>query len=326
MKIPEFMKNIYIACRLYKLGKSKHQVKNEVVIFFESGYGKQHGGLADRMKAIVGTYYIAKKNNMPFKIVFSDPFDLCRYLVPNKVNWQTAENEISYKIGDVRFFDYNPRKQNRIPRLSSTKQKHCYCYAGNDIIRCLNEKEWQKTWSDLYHELFKKSEYLESLLEKCSLPKNYICVHIRFINILEKFERGYENELEENDKKILLEKIFTILENIALKHANEAIYIFSDSSIFIAEALKIGYKTVMPTKKIGHISFCNDEELYDKTFIDFYAMANSNKVYSILGGGLYSSAFPLYAAIVGKQNYEAVNLDDNQYMNSSSVAGKGARR
>ncbi len=52
--------------------------------------------------------------------------------------------------------------------------------------------------------------------------------------------------------------------------------------------------------------FSEDENL--KLFSDVYLMADAKKVYSIVGKGLYKSAFPEYSAKIGDRPFERIQL------------------
>ena len=52
----------------------------------------------------------------------------------------------------------------------------------------------------------------------------------------------------------------------------------------------------------------HDYQYYEKTFVDFYAIAQAEKVFVLEGGGLLSSGFPYAAARLGGKFPEKLNI------------------
>ena len=74
---------------------------------------------------------------------------------------------------------------------------------------------------------------------------------------------------------------------------------------FLKEAEKRGFR-ICDTEGIGHIMNPGvSEKVILKTFVNFFAMANADRIYSILNvegipqNSLYKTQYPRYAAIVG---------------------------
>ena len=67
--------------------------------FFIIAPNIKHPGLADRMKAIINCYNIAKLNGCDFRIVFKIPFSLEDYLQPNK----SVCNALSQQVTSSKF-------------------------------------------------------------------------------------------------------------------------------------------------------------------------------------------------------------------------------
>ena len=73
--------------------------------FFVIAPNIKHPGLADRMKAIINCYNIAKLNGYDFRIVFKIPFRLEDYLQPNKVDWVADYGDLNYSIRGTKFYN-----------------------------------------------------------------------------------------------------------------------------------------------------------------------------------------------------------------------------
>lgn len=302
-RIKAIIKTAYVRLKFYRPG-TENSEGNQLVFFVQDGYPQPHPGLVDRFKAIVGLYYIAKQNGFKFRLVYDTPFLLEKYLQPNTYLWNDIDC-ISKKRKDTKLITYGGYSE--VPKLDkSVSQYHCYYYEGLNILRMANIENWEKTWGELFHELFKPSEYLEGLLKKYVPQEPYIAVHVRFVNALDQFEKGFKKKLSDKEKGELIHRCLERIKEISNKQ-QKIVYVFSDSMRFLSEAEQRGFQT-LPIENIGHISFRKDESVHDKTFVDFYTMAKSDKVYSLQGKHAYSSVFSQYAAIVGSAEYEIVEI------------------
>lgn len=301
--VKQYLKNLYVRTG-YSIAKPKNEPMNTVVFFMKSGYHQPHPGLVDRLKAIVGLYYTAKSNNMDFIFSHDDSFPLENYLTPAMIAWNRDE-DISYSRKCTRLLVHDPRAE--VPVLERELQHHCYYYEGKNIIKENNVKNWQQVWSELYHELFNTSDRLKGILDT-SLPKGkYVAVHLRFVNALDQFEKHYDSNLSDDEKKLLIEKCLDALRRIEDREKSRLI-VFSDSRRFLAEAKGSGFET-LNFDNIGHVSMNSSEAVWDKTFLDLYAIAAAETVYSVRGMRLYNSAFSEYASIIGNCNYRIEEIE-----------------
>ena len=97
--------NYFARKNFYSRESPKGSIYPLIVCFIRKGY-MIHGGLADRLKMIVGTYYLAKRDNIPFRVFYDDAFDIRKYLLPNKVQWNPLPGEISFRRDDTILMTY----------------------------------------------------------------------------------------------------------------------------------------------------------------------------------------------------------------------------
>ena len=142
--IKMFIKN----CRHYKKMRFRHaKTINTFYMVFEPWRG--HPGLADRMKAILSTYNLAKSSGYNYKLFFETPFKLSEYLTPKK-NLIATLDELEYSIFDTKLFN---ERSYRVPKkLKPNKQYHCYQYSGNLMPRIFPDSG--EKWCNLFQELF----------------------------------------------------------------------------------------------------------------------------------------------------------------------------
>jgi hypothetical protein len=154
--------------------------------------------------------------------------------------------------------------------------------------------------------LFKISNNLYEILKTTKLPDHYIAIHIRFLNALEKREKGYKCNLSEDEKKYLIDKCINIIELIK-NQIKEQIVIFSDSITFLKIINDKGYYS-LDYQYVGNIKYNTDIRIHDKVFLDLFTIANATKIYAIRGKYLYNSMFPEYASIIGGKEFKIINI------------------
>ncbi|WP_455585080.1 hypothetical protein [Bacteroides sp.] len=262
-----------------------------------------HPGLADRFKAIVGSYYIAKLNGFEFKIIFEYPFKLSYYLDYVSDSWIANKKDLSYSLRNSRILAYNGG--GRLPTLNKrVKQYHIYCYIGYDILETNKVQNYQELWGELFRELFKPTIILKQALNKIPLKENdFISVHLRFVNALEQFEKNQFNVLSNKMKEKLIQKCLNAVKKIIDQYPNKKVVIFSDSITFLNKVKK-ELPVIVLEGSVGHISFRNTEDVVLKTFVDFYTMSKSEKVIRILTKEIYATVFSYYAALAGGKKCE----------------------
>ncbi len=273
--------------------------------FFVIAPNVKHPGLADRMKAIVNCYQIAKKNGYDFRIIFDIPFKLSDYLEPCAQDWRADLTDLRYRVGKTLFFDerrmITEDSWKGHTTLKKGKEYHCYSYVGNRYPKVFPESGYE--WSKLYAELFKPTLRLNEAIAACGFQdRSYIAVHLRFVNALENFEEVSccDNSLDSEEKKQdLIRRCKEALLRIKNRHADCRILVFSDSKRFLNSLEDMPVET-LDSGNIGHVSFGTNDDATLKTFLDLYMISRAQKVYRIDAPELYAwSGFALTASMIG---------------------------
>lgn len=220
----------------------------------------KHPGLADRMKAMIDCYNIAKLNGYDFRIVFKAPFRLEDYLQPNAVDWVAEYTDLNYSLIGTRFFnELNFLKEDSWKgrtKLSKNKEYHCYSYVGNRQPKVFPESGYE--WSKLYAELFRPSDRLQAAIDQCGYDeRSYVAVHLRFVNALENFEKVtcWDNALRTEEEKVaLINHCKQGLLKIKEENAGCRILVFSDSKRFLDSLEDIPVE-VLDHDNVGHVSY-----------------------------------------------------------------------
>lgn len=281
--------------KYYRPYKTKTQ-RNNCIIFMADGHFGSNG-LFDRLKGIVTLYALSKATGKDFKIFFTSPFNLKDFLVPNLYDWTIESPYYHFPASIPEIVNSNNLFYAR------NNERHCYCMT--DALDLIN-KRYSKSFSfkSLYKELFKPSEYLEKIIRERECPsKSYIAIHVRIVNLLgENIEKaaGFE-ALSQPDQSKLINNLMMKINEIIKKHEGLDTYLFTDSNKFSKFAQLSNEKIKIVQGNIAHIGNHDKVSLesVSKLFLDYHYISKAIKVYSIIGNGLYPSAFPLYAAKIG---------------------------
>lgn len=270
------------------------------------------GGMFDRLKGMVSIYALSIAQRKTFGINHVIPFCLEDYLQPNDYDWRCNNIQCSI-IHNTPIIAY-PGNFSRLVNI----RRESHFYSGYDIIDQINEY-YNTTFEfgDLYRQLFKPTPHLQAKIDE-SLAQiggtKFISIHLRIVNLLgDKTERlKVFGQMKPTEAKSLLNDLRILILNIIYDNPECKIVLATDSNIFrqyIKEQIPSDIMYCVPGKitHIGNSDNVSDEEAL-KMFVDYYLLSMSEKVYSIVGRGLYSSQFPLYAAIIGNKPFERIKI------------------
>jgi len=298
------MKSCKYYFKHYSFKKDKTIIGNTLYFIIDPHIS--HPGLCDRYKAIVGCFYIALKNGFDFKIIFDSPFKLDDYLDINDYDWKADWTDLSFSLRNSRVIPYNGG--GKIPRLNKAiKQYHVYSYIGYDILETNHIDNYRLIWGNLFNRLFIPKDFLSRIIEESGFKQNdYVAVHLRFVNALERFEENQFNVLSEDKKENLINRCLDGIKRVINDNKGKKIVVFSDSRVFLS---RVGELPVYVLDgKTGHISFEHDKDVVTKTFIDFYMISNAERIYMIKASEIYTSAFPYYATLAGYKGVTTLNV------------------
>lgn len=271
-----------------------------------------HGGMADRFKGIVSTYAYCKANSFPFKINYNMPFLLQDYLVPNYYNWLFGEDE---------FLSYNSffskplilAKDIKGKKLCASRKKLQYhVYYNRDCLDAINiryNKHYQ--WGELFKELFIPVPRLKYEIERNYklIGEDYIAIVFRFQSLLGDFDEGNFLVLPLSMQKLLIKRCLYALNELRERHGNTRFLITSDSISFLNEVSKIKDCFIIPGKLV-HMEYTNNStyDVHLKSFVDFFMLSKSKKIYSVGTPEMYKTEFPLYASKIEDISFERILL------------------
>ncbi|EGC20182.1 hypothetical protein HMPREF9141_1122 [Prevotella multiformis DSM 16608] len=295
-------------------GFSLYRTSNTYPFVFMVDGRIPHGGMFDRLKGLITVFAVSKALGKPFRLNWSYPFVLSKYLEPNKYDWIIDESQmnfglLSYKniiaYGEI----VNPS------RLCKKRSSETHFYYGYDSLDKVNAHfGTDYKWGELYRELFRPTTYLQRYLERyrTEIGDCYIAIHTRFMNLLgDKTETAVNPELDsDSQKNALVASAVNAIKKISSQHFGMNVLIASDSMVFIEKIKKAMPDVYIVPGTVKHIDTAGetDDSENIKMFTDYYLISGAQKVYSLWHEGMWKSAFPEYAARIGNVSFERVEF------------------
>ena len=287
---------------------NKNQKKQIIMIF--DGKVKR-GGLVDRLKGIISAYDIATKLNADFKIHFISPFELDIFLEPNQYNWIANVKDLSWNPFQTKIIEINNDFAiNPMELVKKTNKKKIFIFANVDYLQTLNpslnEIAANQLWKKYFDELFIKSPLLSAAINNLNIKLDSIAVHTRFTNLLGDFNDSNTKEVSDEQKLTIISELKQMISAINIENKDKSIYVFSDSINFLNEIKATTNYYVLdgnPVHVDSNKNYLDKNDIHLKTFLDFFAIANCEKVYFLINSTMYNSVFSKYAAIIGEKKY-----------------------
>lgn len=310
-KFKNFRRFIYTNRLLLKYRPYGKLYKDPMIVYFDSESGISNtGGLADRLKGLLGIYAYCKLNNYVFKLVFDKPFELSRYLTPN-YNWLIDRKHVSKNI----FYS----KPVYLGKCSNDKQKELLAYKGKQMHVFLNSnwsmfiKEGSFKIGDLFDELFiPNSEIQKFIILSKQRHGSWNCLVFRFQNLLDDFNEPQKLQhknfiLNDLEKTRLINLCYDFVKKEAM---DEMLLITSDSKIFL-ENVKGTKNTIIIPGNVIHMAHTSERDytLHLKAFLDFLMISESKTIRSVGTNFMYPTNFPKLAAELREKSFERVILD-----------------
>lgn len=290
--------------------------KNKMIVYMADGL-IHHSGFADRIRGILTLYDYCKKHGLDFRINFTDPFPLERFLIPASHDWRLMDGELSRnrKSSIPVYVDKRRDEGDREKRW----QEATYSYYFNKDFRqahvYTNFDYAEERFASLFNELFRTSTLLERKLEETSskLGKSYVSVSTRFLELLGDFKepKPMVAPLSETERVALIDLCLSKIQDIHKSecHEGEKILVTSDSMSFLNAASKLDFVEIIEGK-VAHISVKDSdrEEADLKTMVDFLAISRARKSFLLQTGDMYLSNFSKRAAQIGCHEFVEVRF------------------
>lgn len=272
-----------------------------------------HGGMFDRLKGAVSVFAASKVLHRDFRICFTSPFVLERYLEPNGYDWRLGKAGRCESVCGARPVVMYGEWSNPW-RLLKRRRREAHFYYGYDSLEYINRRcGMQFDWGELYGELFRPTAYLQQYIDECKrdLGDGYVAVHLRFMNLLgDKTEFDVDPTLPASEQESLMTRALAELRGVMERNCGKRILLATDSATFVERVRREEPEVQFIPGEIKHIGTAAEtsDGAVVKMFIDYYMIAGAERVYNIVGPGMWPSAFPEYAAKIGRCPFERVRF------------------
>lgn len=297
--------------RHYRWRRKVRMPERPMVVFMVDRYFYS-GGMADRFKGAVTAYAYCKQRGIDYRICYEYPFNLSDYLSPASYDWRLKDGEFTDCIMDSTLMYARAEHGRRLLRKKfGNRQLHFYGNYNN--LELLNKKGGTDyKWGELFRELFRPGKALEEALERerARIGNDYISAVFRFQNLLGDFKEYSFSRLEDEERrKEITETCLNGIRNIQNMFPGTPVLVTSDSMTFLNLASEIpGVHTI--SGKVVHMGSAEGEDFntYLKSFVDFYMLSESRKVFALGTEEMYCTQFPMYAAMVNDVPFERITL------------------
>ena len=126
----------------------------------------------------------------------------------------------------------------------------------------------------------------------------------RFRQLLGDFKEGGIT-LPENERIQYIERCIDVVKRIHSQCPHKRILVTSDSVTFLNSVSKQPYVHIIPGDVV-HFGFTYDatKDTYMKSFVDYFVLADAEKVILVRDKQMYHSGFALRAAMLNGANYQ----------------------
>lgn len=284
--------------------------KTAIVIYDNK---KRAFGFADRLRSIISIYKTCSELGIDFKILFTHPFNLSRYLQPNVVDWEIDAENLCYNLNstDICCLEMRTGTDFEIAQhekwfKKELRKKYCEFH-----IRTNTAYSFKYDFATVFNKLFRPSPLLDRLISKHLeiLGDKYISVSFRFLDLLGDFNEpdSTNGHLSDTKRKELIHKNIKQIELLHKRYPNTRILVNSDSCTFLEAAKKMEYTYIVPGN-IEHVdnTLNKAEDAHDKTLTDFFLIAHAKEVYLFITGNMYNSNFPYAASLIYNKPFNRI--------------------
>ena len=288
--------------------------KKRVVCIYDSK--RKSGGLADRLRGVVSIYELCKEYDLDFKLIFNHPFEITKFLEPNIIDWRISKEELNYNttVTDICCIETIIGSKGEVQKQKRWFRKEFKKKYSEFHIRTNAKFSYYSDFSSLFHELFKLSSKLQASIDKQKelIGECYISTSFRFMNLLHDFSETcpIEQNLTLAERKELISQNIEQIKKLHKQYPNKKILVNSDSTTFLKHAAILNYVYIIPGN-ITHIdgeNVSNEYIIYEKTFLDFFMIANAEKIYLLRTGSMYDSGYPYAASKIYNKPFEKIEF------------------
>lgn len=288
-------------------------IGKRVVVIYDNK--RRAFGFADRLRSIVSIYKTCKDLNIEFKILFTHPFKISRYLNPNKVDWEIEPQKLCYnlKSTDICCLEMRTGTDYEIRQHEKWFRKEFKKDYSEFHVRTNAAYSYKYDFSCMFNDLFKPTPLLQKLISDHTniLGREYISTSFRFLDLLGDFNEPDSETicLSQDERESLIQANIEQIKRLHKQYADMKILVNSDSKTFLEHADNLEYTYVVPGN-IEHIdnTLNTAENAHDKTLTDFFMIANAKEIFLFVTGKMYNSNFPYAASLIYNRPFRKIEF------------------
>lgn len=300
--------------RYYTDSEPEATNSKKMVVYMADGL-IYRSGIADRLRGMLTLYDYCKNHGLDFRIHFTDPFPLERFLLPARYDWRLKPGELS-RNRRTSMPVYVDTRRDQGERERRWQEKTFDYYFSKDFSQAHVYTIFdyaEDRFASLFRELFILSPLLKDNLDKAvsNLGDTFISVSTRFLELLGDFEepKPMVRPLPVKEREAIIDQCLSKIREIHQSECREGekILVTSDSMTFLKAASSLDFVETIKGK-VAHISVgsYDREEADMKTMVDFFAIARARKSFLLLTGEMYPSNFSRRAAQIGDHEFVEV--------------------
>lgn len=307
-----FIRSSIHMLKTYHFRRGVRPVSLHPMVVFMVDRNFYSGGMADRFKGAVTAYAYCKQRGYDFRIRYIFPFELSDYLLPAQYDWRLKDGEYSECILDAKVMYARAEHGRRLLRQKVGKRQ-LHFYGNYDNVEYLNEKAGTDyRWGELFLELFRPCPALEQAVstKQAEIGAPYISVVFRFQNLLGDFREYKFSSIDgKEQRERLISTCLEELKKLQRRFPDTPFLVTSDSSTFAARAADLpGIHTVGGERVHIGSGFADSCDTYMNSFIDFFMLAGSQRIFNIVAPRMYPTNFPVCASRLHDVPFERIYL------------------
>jgi hypothetical protein len=288
-------------------GRDRRGMKDAVMVFDAS---TGHGGWVDRLKGIVSVYELSQLAGRELKLCMDDSFPVLEFLQPSSFDWRTTREELRWSPLAAGFHVSRDRHSSGFLKLSQSSRSQLFVDTNLDYLPLLHREltgdQLHTLWGKRYKELFTPKADFEEAVAAYARPGS-IAVHTRFTSLLGDFKDVTDRELNEPDKRQLLQDCLGHVRHLAAAHESKRLMVFSDSPAFLDAVSTVAPNIALIPGTPSHLDHSSQpRDSLQKTLLDFYVMLRCEQIVMLRVGPMYNSNFSRYASYVGGRPFAEI--------------------
>lgn len=287
----------------YNKASSRDHVEKAVVAVFNNMVNQ--GGLCDRLWGAVSVYDYCATHGLPFKILFTHPFNLTDYLLPaNGPDWRFDGNGLDFGPDStpvvVKCLGFG--REDNLSRIGRTARK------VRQVHVFTNAHSARSRFGTNFNTLFRPAPALQSALQAIWKREgtDYVSISFRFVRLFGDFDDvAWPMLATEAEREAMIHRGLCAIEEVKHRHPGKKVLVTTDSNTFLERAQTIDGVFAVEGRilHVDHSEGVAGTLPHLKTFLDLLLIARAESVYLGINDQVYRSTFAKTGAAIGNRPF-----------------------